>query len=286
MIIISNHRHVQQLQDDLDKLGEWESKWMLELNTNKCQVITISRKRNKIHHQYCLNNTPLTVVNSTKYLGITITSDLKWNQHTSNICQKANNTLAFLRRNLHINSPDLKATAYKALVRPLVEYCSTVWDPSTNKSIHQLEMVQRRAARFTLNRYHYTSSVESMLSELDWPSLQQRSENFRQVMMYKLHNNLVHFTTETYISQMAGPSRTVHSQGYYIPHSRTEHHIQSFFPRTARAWNILPVTTVTATSLEASVINWRKAASKLLDCFYLINCTLHLASVAHTHNDQ
>ena len=129
-----------------------------------------------------------------------------------------------------------------------MEYCSTVWDPSTNKSIHQLEMVQRRAARFTLNRYHNTSSVESMLSELDWPSLQQRRENFRLVMMYKLHNNLVNFTTETYISQMAGPSRTVHSQGYYIPHSRTEHHIiiQSFFPRTARAWNILPVTTVTA----------------------------------------
>ena len=250
-LTIENHQHAQQLQDDLDKLGEWASKWMMELNTQKCQVITISRKRNKIHHQYCLNNTPLTAVNSTKYLGITITSDLKWNQHTSNICQKANNTLAFLRRNLRINSPELKATAYKALVRPLVEYCSTVWDPSTNKSIHQLEMVQRRAARFTLNRYHNTSSVESMLSELDWRSLQQRRENFRLVTMYKLHNNLAHFNTETYISQMAGPSRTVHSQGYYIPHSRTEHHRQSFFPRTARAWNILPVTTVTAPSLEA-----------------------------------
>ena len=105
---------------------------MMELNTKKCQVITISRKRNKIHHQHCLNITPLAAVNSTKYLGITITSDLKWNQHTSNICQKVNNTLAFLRRNLRINSPDLKATAYKALVRPLVEYCSTVWDPSTS----------------------------------------------------------------------------------------------------------------------------------------------------------
>ena len=84
-LTIENHRHAQQLQDDLDKLGEWASKWMMELNTKKCQVITISRKRNKIHHQYCLNNTPLTAVNSTKYLGITITSDLKWNQHTSNI---------------------------------------------------------------------------------------------------------------------------------------------------------------------------------------------------------
>ena len=46
-------------------------------------------------------------------------------------------------------------------------------------------------------------------------------------MMYKLHNNLVHFTTQTYISQMAGPSRTVYSQVYYVPHFRTECHRQS-----------------------------------------------------------
>ena len=77
-LTIENHRHVHAaVTRRLDKLGEWASKWMMELNTKKCQVITISRKRNKIHHQYCLNNTPLTAVNSTKYLGITITSDLK-----------------------------------------------------------------------------------------------------------------------------------------------------------------------------------------------------------------
>ena len=250
-LTIENQHQTQQLQEDLDKLGEWASSWMMELNTQKCQVITVSRKRNNIQHQYSLNNTPLTAVSSSKYLGITITTDLKWNQHINNICQKANNTLAFLRRNLRINSPDLKAKAYKALVRPLVEYGTTVWDPSTNKCIHQLEMVQRRAARFTLNRYHNTSSVESMLEELEWPSLKQRREDFRLTMMYKLHNNLVHFPTQTYISQVAMPTRTMHALSYVVPRSRTEHHRMSFFPRTLRTWNILPVSTVTATSLEA-----------------------------------
>ena len=250
-LTIENQHQTQQLQEDLDKLEEWASTWMMELNTQKCQVITVSRKRNKIQHQYSLNNTPLTAVNSSKYLGITITPDLKWNQHINNICQKANNTLAFLRRNLRINSPDLKATAYKALVRPLVEYGTTVWDPATNKCIHQLEMVQRRAARFTLNRYHNTSSVESMLEELEWPSLKQRREDFRLAMMYKLHNNLVHFPTQSYISQVAMPTRTMHADSYVVPRSRTKHHRMSFFPRTLRTCNVLPVSTVTAPSLEA-----------------------------------
>ena len=92
--------------------------------------------------------------------------------------------------------------------------------------------------RSDLNLFKHSSDVRSHLLK-----------KFMQIWIPC--NWVVHFTTETYISQMAGPSRTVHSQGYYIPHSRTEHHIQSFFPRTARAWNILPVTTVTAPSLVA-----------------------------------
>ena len=100
-----------------------------------CTVITISRKRNKIQHVYHLNNTPLEAVTSAKYLGVTITSDLKWTQHINTVVNKANSTLAFLRRNLRIKSSDLKATAYKTLVRPIVEYASSVWDPATNNQI-------------------------------------------------------------------------------------------------------------------------------------------------------
>ena len=54
------------------------------------------------------------VVDSVKYLGITITSDLRWNQHISNTATKGNETLGFLRRNLRIISANLKSIAYKA----------------------------------------------------------------------------------------------------------------------------------------------------------------------------
>ncbi len=42
---------------------------------------------------------------------------------------KANRTLGFLQRNLQVDSPQLKTTAYKALVRPLMEYAPTVGSP-------------------------------------------------------------------------------------------------------------------------------------------------------------
>ena len=250
-LTIRTQQDTVELQDDLHALCNWASDWKMELNSQKCQVITVTRKRTRIQHQYRMNGAVLDSVTSTKYLGITITQDLKWNRHIASICQKANNTLSFLRRNLKINSPALKTMAYKALVRPLVEYGSAVWDPSTQRCINQLEMVQRRAARFVLHRYHNTSSVGDMIKQLEWPSLQTRREHSRLAFFYKIHNKLVDFNVTGHITPVTRPTRTVHSHGYHVPQSRTEQHRQSYFPRTVRTWNSLPQDVVIAPSADA-----------------------------------
>ena len=73
-----------------------------------------------------------------------------------------------------------------ALVRPHLEYASAVWDPHTNYNTHKLEMVQRRAARYVCNRWHNTSSVTGMLSQLEWVPLATRRANTRLCMMYRV----------------------------------------------------------------------------------------------------
>ena len=248
---IENQHDAQNLQHDLNKIGGWAQQWMMVLNTDKCKVLTISRKRNKVQHEYHLNNSPLEAVDSVKYLGVTITSDLKWTQHINNTVNKANNVLAFLRRNLRIKSSDLKATAYKTLVRPIVEYASSVWDPATKNLTQKVEMVQRRAARYTLNRYHNTSSVTNMLEELAWTTLEERRVNDRLTMMYKIHNNLAPLSKQAYITQVTQSTRATHPHSYQMPYSRTETHRQSFFPRTIKNWNSLPTDIVAAPSVGA-----------------------------------
>ena len=61
-------------------------------------------------------------VDKIKYLGVTITNDLRWNTHVGNICIKANRTLGFLRLNFPSCPRDIKEMAYKGLVRPVLEY--------------------------------------------------------------------------------------------------------------------------------------------------------------------
>ena len=135
-------------------------------------MMQLTKKHNKIEASYTLEDTVLQNVESIKYFGVTITSDLKWNLHIRNVCSKANRTLGFLRRNLFSCPEDMKEVAYKSMVRPIIEYASTVWDPHCNGLNNELENVQKRVARFVTINYSYeTGSMTGILEELKWETL-------------------------------------------------------------------------------------------------------------------
>ena len=90
-----------KLQRDIDRLGNWARKWGMRFQPVKCNMMQLTRKHlNKIQASFTLEGTVLENVDNIKYLGVTITNNLKWNTHISNICTKANRTLGFLRRTL------------------------------------------------------------------------------------------------------------------------------------------------------------------------------------------
>ena len=167
-LAVSSTQDAETLQNDLNKLGNWERKWHMEFHPEKCKVLTITRKSKPIVHNYTLHGNTLEHVETAKYPEITMTKDFRWNIQIENITSKANQTLGFLRRNVQINRPRINTAAYQTLMRPLLEYAPTMWDPHTQANIRKIEMVQRRAARYTLHQYHNTSSVTAMLDHLQW----------------------------------------------------------------------------------------------------------------------
>ena len=58
----------------------------------------------------------------------------------------------------------------------------------------QIEMVQRRAARFVTSRYRNTSSVTDMLDYLGWESHETRRSKLRLIVFYKIVHGLVDST--------------------------------------------------------------------------------------------
>ena len=97
---------------------------------------------------------------------------------------KANQSLGFIKRNLKVHSPAIKEHAFKALVRPKLEYRSTIWDPHTQQQKLQIEKIQRIAARYVSNRYHNTSYVTDMMSDLNWAPLEKRRIRYRPIFFY------------------------------------------------------------------------------------------------------
>ena len=163
----------------------------MSFNPDKCEVIRITNKKNIIDAKYTIHGQVLHETNRAKYLGVTIDNTLSWNSHIDIMTKKANNTTAFLRRNLSSCPADVKPTCYKTLVRPQLEYAATVWDPWTQTNISKIEAVQRRAARFTLGDYRRTSTVSSMLHQLKWDDLITRRQQSKVTMLYRVIHQLV-----------------------------------------------------------------------------------------------
>ena len=134
--VISKTSDQEDLQTDVNSLTNWEQQWNMEFHPDKCTNTSITRKKNTLIGNYTLNNHPLKNVTETKYLGVTIQDNLSWDKHIQQTYNKANQTLGFLRRNLKIGNRKMKETAYKTLVRPILEYASPVWDP------HQTDHIQ------------------------------------------------------------------------------------------------------------------------------------------------
>ena len=139
---IKNVEDTVKLQKDIYRLRSWARKLGIRFQPVKCNIMQLTNKwTSKIQVSYNLEGTVLENVESSKYLGVTITEDLKWNTHISNVCTNAN----FLRRNL-FSCPqlqDVREAAYKCLVRPILEYGSSVWGPHYEGLI-----VRKRAVRF------------------------------------------------------------------------------------------------------------------------------------------
>ena len=126
-----------QLQADLDILQEWELRWDMQFNPSKCQVIHITRLHSPIPTEYTLHGENLEVVECARYLGVDIAHDLSWKSHVNRITNNANKSLGYLRRNLRSKNTALRENAYKAIVRPQLEYAAPVWDPHNKVDIQK-----------------------------------------------------------------------------------------------------------------------------------------------------
>lgn len=115
-----------ELNLNLQKVNNWCNICQIDINASKSVAMTVSRKKRILEWTYSISDQELARVQQHKYLGLLITSDLRWNLHIDSVCAKASKALWRLRRNVYSASSEIKCLAYKALIRPIMEYAKVV----------------------------------------------------------------------------------------------------------------------------------------------------------------
>lgn len=196
-----------------------------------------------------MNNSEINVVQEFKYLGVNISSKCGWQKHVECVAGKGNQILRFIKRNFRDCPQAVKETLFISLVRPILEYAGCVWDPCGEGLKKDIEMVQRRAARFVLNDYERYSSVDEMLANIGWKTLEMRRRESRLCLLFKMYNGeLPQLSAELneIICQPNYVGRHDHQKKIRMVQSRLLPYHHSFFPRTIRDWNKLPQSVVDA----------------------------------------
>ena len=238
------------LQRDLDQLEKCALTWQMKFAPTKCFVMSVTLKSSPFQFSYFLCNAQLDGACHQKYLGVYITCTLSWQLQCDEAKKKAMRVVGILQRNLSSCGRSVKERSYLSLVRPIAEYATVAWSPRTNKGIDCIESVQRRAARFVNNDYSRYSSVSSMLTDLNLPSLQSRRRICDLGMFYKIHRGQVNISFPYDLISVPTYDRTRASHDFKIrlPSSSVDAYKHSFYVRSIPVWNTLPADVVSSSS--------------------------------------
>ena len=113
-------------QDIVDKVAEWSMQNRVKLNSGKCKELRISFVKNEPRFApIVVDGKELERVTSAKLLGLTISSNLTWNEHISDVIKKASKRLYFLVQLKRSRVPrhDM-STFYTACIRPVLTYAA------------------------------------------------------------------------------------------------------------------------------------------------------------------
>lgn len=235
------------LQQGLDKIHDWSIKWQLSLAASKCQILHIGSTNTNV--DYVVNGVNLPKCNSVVDLGVKIDSKIRFDKQIANMVNKANARAALILRSFKTREPQISYKAFVICVRPILEYCSAVWNPSYKCDVQKVEAVQRRFTKKlrSLRNLNYCEHLHRLESE----TLEVRRIKTDLVTVYSSLNALCCISFSNLFTVANRTCTRGHAFKLLKPNCSINCRLFSFSCRVINIWNSLPSDVVTATSISA-----------------------------------
>ena len=91
---------------------------------------------------------------------------------------------------------------YKSNVRPILEYCISVWSPYLRKHDKEIEQIQRRATRLIKGFEHY--NYPERLQELNLPTLYYRRCRCDLIQVFRIIKQIDHINSDSFFDLNLG----------------------------------------------------------------------------------
>ena len=250
---------VKQLQDDLNRIGDWSQTWQMPFNLDKCKVMHVGNRNKKA--KYELLGKQLDVCNEEKDLGVIITNDLKSSRQCIEVEKRAQKILGYIKRQFTTKNEKTILTLYNALVRPHLEYAVQFWSPSMRKDIERLEKVQARATKLIPSVRHL--SYERRLEKLNLYSLEKRRIRGQLIETFKMLKGIENIDYNKLFTLSNNQTR---SNGLKLNLKRfnTTQCGNFYTYKISSYWNRLPADVVNSTNVNQFKLKLDKVINNLL----------------------
>lgn len=184
---------------------------------------------------------------SVALLTIMIDSKLRFNKHYRQLVNKAQYRASLIFKTFLSKEPLLLFKAFTVYVRPIIEYCSSVWSPVYKSDIELIERVQRGFTKRLRGLKYLTYSER--LSYLKAETLELRRLKTDLLLIYKIIHKLVALNFDDFFAFNNFTVTRGHDFKLVKPLCVNNARQFSFSCRLIDVWNSLPNSIVSAKCL-------------------------------------
>ena len=225
-----------ELESDLRDTVDWGKKWLVDFNAGKTQLVSFDRSNNSGSIDAKIDRSVLEEKSSFKMLGLTFSSKLDWCSYIISIAKTASKKVGTLICSMKLLSPEVALYLYKSTISPCIEYCCHVWAGAPRCYLELLDKLQKRICGIV------GSSLAASLEPLAHRGNVASLSLFYRYYFGRCSSELVQLVPLPFSRGRSNRySDRSHDFSVTIPRCYKDVYVNSFFPRTAKLWNSLPI---------------------------------------------
>ena len=252
-------------------------------NTKKTKQLLIAT-RQKLQHVnqptlgLYLNGNRVEEAEDEKLLGVRIDNHVSWHSHIEYLIGRLNSRTYLLKRAKGYLNLHCRKLLFNALVKPIFEYCCSIWGNAPNDQLLRILRIKKRYSRLILDAMLLDNSAQ-MFQKLRWLPIDDIIRIKKLCMMFKIVTKECpdYFTSyRTYIKNThTYNTRLSSNNALAVPKCRSNAGLRTFHASATRLCNRLD-------DKLRNMTNESNFKKHLLEKFLNINASRRLFSITRT----